>query len=79
MIILSLNVKGVGGNTKSLALKHLFEYARLDVVCIQETMVCGAKAGEVFSKLLVDWEMCTVDSIGKSGGLFSSWKPFNIN
>jgi exonuclease III len=50
MIVISLNVRGVGGAPKSLALKRLFDLVKPDIVMIQETMVDGNKAREVFSK-----------------------------
>lgn len=40
--------------------------------------MCGEKAREVFTKLLSNWEMCVVDSIGQSEGLSSAWNPKTI-
>ena len=34
------------------------------------------KSREVFTKLLKNWDMCAVDSIGKSRGFLSTWNPF---
>jgi hypothetical protein len=52
MIVISLNVRGVGGAPKFLALKRLFDLVKPDIVMIQETMVDGNKAREVFSKII---------------------------
>ena len=41
-------------------------------------MVYGSKACELFSKLLLGWEMCSVDADGQSGGIFSTWNPKNV-
>jgi hypothetical protein len=79
MIVLSLNVRGVGGAPKFLSLKRLLELVKPDVFFVQETMVCGNKAREVFSKLLSQWKMCVVDSSGLSGGFLSSWNPNKDN
>jgi hypothetical protein len=49
MIVISLNVRGVGGAPKSLSLKRLFDLVKPYIVMIQETMVDGNKAREVFS------------------------------
>jgi len=38
-------------------------------------MVEVVKEREVFAKLLSNWNLCGVDSIGLSGGLLSAWNP----
>jgi hypothetical protein len=65
----------VGGTSKFLALKRFLELAKPDVLFIQETMVCEAKAREFFVKLLPNWYLCGVDSLGLSGGLLIAWNP----
>jgi hypothetical protein len=79
MIVLLLNVRGVGGAPKTLALKILFDMVKLDLVMIEETMVVGVKVREVFSNFFPTWNFCAVDSKGLSGGLLSSWNPKNAN
>ena len=44
MIVLSFNIRGVGGTPKLLDLPWLFEVVHLDVVFVLETMVSGEKA-----------------------------------
>jgi hypothetical protein len=44
MIVETLNVRGVGGDTNKLSLKRFLETIKHDVLFIQETMVCEAKA-----------------------------------
>jgi exonuclease III len=78
MIVESLNVRGVGGSLKSLTLTRFLEKNKPDVLFIQETMVGAAKAREVFYKLLPNWNLCGVDSIGLSGGLLSAWNPIRM-
>jgi exonuclease III len=75
MIVATLNVRGVGGTSKFLSLKRFLESAKPDVLLIQETMVCEAKAREIFVKLLPTWYFCGVDSSGLSGGLLTAWNP----
>ena len=75
MIILSMNIRGVGGTHKILALRRVCELVRPDVLLIQETMVSVDKALEVFSKVLGRWYMCAVDANGFSGGFLSAWNP----
>jgi len=79
MIVISLNVRGVGGAPKSLALKRLFDLVKPDIDMIQETMVDGNKAREVFSNFFPVWDFCAVDSKGLSGGLLSSWNQKKTN
>jgi hypothetical protein len=79
MIVLSLNVRGVGGAPKFLALKRLIELVKTDVFLVQETMVCSFRAMEVFSKLLFQWKLCAVDSNGLSGDLLLAWNPNKAN
>jgi hypothetical protein len=59
MIVATLNVRGVGGISKFLALKRFLELTKPDVLLVQETMVCVAKAREIFcqvtSKLVFLW------------------------
>jgi len=73
MIIVTMNVRGVGGNSKFLALKRFIESEKPDVLLIQETMVCVEKAKEMFVKLLPSWNFCGVDFVGFSGGLLITW------
>lgn len=61
MIMHSLNIGGVGGTLKMLALQRMCDIVSPDVVFQQETMVNGGKAKEMFSKIKKDWEYCTVD------------------
>ena len=79
MIVLLLNIRGVGGAPKTLALKILFDMVKLDLVMIEETMVVGVKVREVFSNFFPTWNFCAVDSKGLSRGILFSWKPKNAN
>ena len=76
MIILSMNIRGVGGAPKLRALRRIFEIVRPDVILIQETMVPADKAIAVLSKVVGSWHMSAVDAAGRSGGLLTAWNPF---
>jgi exonuclease III len=73
MIVITLNVRGVGGSSNYLALKRLLDLVKPDVFLIQETMVRVEKARDIFVKLLPHWYFCVVFSMGLSGGMLSAW------
>jgi hypothetical protein len=75
MIVATLNVRGVGGNSKYLALKRILYLVKCDVFLIHETMVGVEKARNIFVKLLPHWFFCGVDSTGLSSGMISTWNP----
>lgn len=79
MKVISFKIRGVGGALKILALQCLFEIAIPNTIFVQEKMVEGVKARAAFSKILKDWFMCSVDSVGKLGELLSAWNPHVIN
>jgi hypothetical protein len=66
MIVATLNVRGVGGPTKILSLKRFVEIEKPHVLFIQETMVYEVKVRYLFVKLLPNWYLCGVYSIGLS-------------
>lgn len=76
MIIVSLNMRGLGGRPKQLALHKLIDMLQLDLVLLQETMMNGDKARDLSAQFLAGWEMCSIDSNGQSGGLLSNFVPF---
>ena len=79
MLILSLNIRGLGGKTKSLNLRALFKTLNPDFILLQETMCSASPALFAFSKLLPSWEFCAISAHGLSGGLLSTWNPTKAN
>jgi hypothetical protein len=75
MILATLNVRGLGGNSKYLALKRILDLVKRDVLLIHETMVGVEKARDIFVKLLPHWFFGGVDSTSLSGGMISAWNP----
>jgi hypothetical protein len=53
MIILSLNMRGVGGSHKNIILKIVFGKYKHDIILIQETMSEGGEM-EILSFVLKD-------------------------
>ena len=78
MIILYLNIRGLGGRPKTLGLRSLFDSLHPDIVLFQETMCSDLPALISFSKLLHSWEYCAVSAKGLSGGLLSAWNPLSV-
>lgn len=75
MIILSQNVRGVGGSPKLLTLKRLVGLNHPDIMYFQETMVYGERAYGVFKNVVKYWEFFVMDSSRQSGGLLCAWNP----
>ena len=75
MLILSYNVRGLGGSPKLAALCRILELNKAKVVALQETMSEGRKAKEALKTCLRDWQMETLDVEGHSGGMVTTWSP----
>ena len=67
MLVFSLNIRGVVGASKMLALKEILSTAKLDV--IQETMMDHVRAKYFFLKVFPTWNCVAKNSVGLSGGL----------
>ena len=55
MLILSYNVRGLGGDPKLAGLRRLIDLKKPKVVALQETMLEGGKARQVLKTCLRDW------------------------
>ena len=75
MLILSYNVRGLGGAPKLAALSRILDLKRPKVVALQETMTEGGRAKDTLKTHLRDWEMKTLDAEGHSRGLLTTWSP----
>ena len=75
MILLSLNVRGVGGPLKLASMRRLLAKTLPDVIFQQETLVDAEKARNFMYFLKPEWMICVVSSARKSGGLLVSWDP----
>jgi exonuclease III len=75
MIIFSFNICGFGGPTKLASLKLLLHQVKPDIVFLQETLVDGEKVKSLFLQCLLNWNVVSLDSNGRSGGLLTGWNP----
>ena len=78
MLILSLNVRDLGGKTKQCNLHTLFLSVRPDMILLQETTCSSFPALHAFSKLLPSWEFCAISASGLSRGLLTAWDPHRV-
>jgi hypothetical protein len=75
MILLSLNVRGVGGPLKTASLRRLLTKTLPDIIFLQEKPVAEEKARLFMYSLRPEWLICVVSSVGNSGGLMVTWDP----
>jgi len=72
MILLSLNVIGVGGPLKLASMRRLLTKTLPNVIFLQETLVDAEKARNFMYFLRPEWMIYVVSSAGKSGGILVS-------
>jgi len=75
MLLLSLNIKGVGGPQKTSSMRRLLNKTIPDIIFVQETLVDEMRARSFMSTLRVDWYTCAVSLVEKSWGLLVAWDP----
>jgi hypothetical protein len=75
MILLSLNIRGVGGPLKLASLRRLLSKTNPNIIFLQEMLVAAEKARLFLNKIRPDWMVCVVSVVGTSGGLLASWDP----
>ena len=75
MILLSLNIQGVGGSLKFASMRNFLSKTQPNVFFLQETLVVGEKERNFMYMLKPKWMICVVSSVEKSGGILVSWDP----
>jgi exonuclease III len=75
MILLSLNIRGVGGLLKKASLRRLLSKTTPDIIFLQETLVSEEKTRLFVNSLRPDWMVCVVNDLGKSCRLLVPWDP----
>ena len=55
-----------------MALKHLIEAEKSNIILIQETIGMGSPLIVDLTKVLGEWYFLAIDSVGLSGGLITS-------
>jgi hypothetical protein len=78
MIILTLNIRGVGGTLKNASLRRLLDRTNPDIIFLQQTLVYEKKVMFFMNSFRPRWLACTVNSVGKFGGLLVTWDPENF-
>lgn len=75
MKLLSLNIRGFGGDSQLRLLREMIQKEEVGFVAIQGTLLKGEVSGIL--KLLwpsCDYGYCFVPSLGRSGGLLCMWR-----
>ena len=67
MLILSYNVRGLGG-AKLEAFYRILDFKRSKVVALLETMMEARKAQDTLKSYMRYWQMESLDADGHSGG-----------
>jgi hypothetical protein len=75
MILMSINIRGVGGSPKMPSLRRILSVYKLDILFLQETLVDEEKANIFLYSLYPSWMISTVSSVGSLGGLLAAWNP----
>jgi hypothetical protein len=75
MILLSINIKGVGGSHKLASVRRLFLLNCPNIIFFQETLVDESRSRSFLTKLKPSWYSTDVSSVGKSRGLLVAWDP----
>jgi exonuclease III len=75
MILLSLNIHGVGGAFKKASLRRLIDTIHPSILFLQETLVDAQRSLAFINGLKPKWLVSVVNSVGTSGGLIVAWDP----
>jgi len=75
MIVLSLNIRGIGGPLKTTSFRRLLETRKPDIIFLQETLTVEQKARDFLHHFRSSWVTAAVNSLGNSGGLLMAWNP----
>jgi hypothetical protein len=75
MIVLSLNLRGIGGILKTASFRNLLEHTNPDVIFLQETLSSEQKSRAFLHSFRSSWVSVAVSSMGNSGGLLVAWDP----
>jgi len=78
MILLSLNIRGVGRTSKSASLHKLLSRTQPEIIFLQETLVDEKKANFFMNTFRPTWLTCVVSYVGKYGGILVAWNPYKF-
>lgn len=69
MILMTLNIRGLGGAPKLHSLQRILIVHKLDILFLQEILVNKDNARHFLTSLCPSWLVSAVNSVGNSGGL----------
>jgi exonuclease III len=75
MIVLSLNIRGIGGPLKAASFRRLLNTTLPDLIFLQETLVSDQLSRDFVHRFRSSWVTVAVSSLGNSGGLGAAWNP----
>jgi exonuclease III len=75
MLVLSLNIRGIGGTLKAASFRRLLEKSKPDIIFLQETLTDAQRSRDFVFRFRPDWYSVAVSSISSSGGLLVAWDP----
>jgi len=75
MIVLSLNIRGIGGTLKIASFRRLLARTKPDLIFLQETLSADHIARDFVHQFRTSWFSAAVSSLGTSGGLLVAWDP----
>jgi hypothetical protein len=75
MIVLSLNIRGIGGPLKVASFRRLLENTKPDLIFLQETLVSDLLSRDFLHRFRPTWISAAASSLGNSGGLLVAWNP----
>jgi len=81
MLLLSLNIRGIGGTLKATSVRRPLDRTLSNIVFLQETLSDEQRARDFLLQLRPSWAVTVINSMGNSGGLLVSWDPnsFDLN
>ena len=79
MIIVSLNIKGLGSSRKKIILLHLIGVNHPSIILLQEKMMIGDKIWPILLGICLGWRVCVVNALSLLGGLANFWDPKVMN
>jgi exonuclease III len=76
MLLLSLNIRGIGGTLKAASIQRCLALTRPEIIFFQENLVSTQKSRDFLLSINPTWVVCSVSSVGTSGGLLAAWDPY---
>jgi hypothetical protein len=75
MLLLSLNIRGIGGSLKVASVRRLLDRTRPNIVFFKRLLQMKRKREILCSNFVLLGLLSAVNSLGTSGGLLVAWDP----